>query len=127
MREIVKRRSRTICSSDPQEYDRLYNSTFDELAQWDPHVSKFQMDSKMYATFEYEEREQLPETVGDDFMQHNARCTCYDCPNLEITGDARRKWFPCMYAEYGETRIDAPACEVFYKQAIALMRERAKR
>lgn len=127
MKEIVKRRSRTICSSDPEEYDKLYNSTSDELAKWDPQVDKFQMDGKMYASFEYVERDQIAETVGDDFMQQNARCTCFDCPELEITDDARRRWFPCKYAEYGETRTDTPACGMFYKMAVAEMRKKAGR
>ena len=127
MREIVKRRSRTICSSDPKEYDKLYNSTSDELAQWNPQVGKFQMEGKMYATFEYEEREKIIDTTEDEFMQQNARCTCYDCPELEITGDARRRWFPCKYAAGGEARIDKPACEVFYKMAVAEMRKKAGR
>lgn len=127
MKEIVKRRSKTISATNCAEFDKRYNSTSDELAQYDPEVETFNMDGTMYARFTYEERTSKAETIAEDFMQHNVGCTCSDCPYLKIGTDARRRWFPCEYSECGETRIDSPACDEFYRQAVKRMREEANR
>jgi hypothetical protein len=127
MKEVVKKRSRTISATDPAEFDRLYNSTSDELAMWDPEVDTFNMNGVLYARFVYEEREKIAVTKEDEFMQENVRCTCSDCPFLEVGTDARRKWFPCKYSSCGESRLDSSACEVFYREAVHMMREAAGR
>lgn len=127
MRDVVKKRSKTIAAKDPAEFDKLYNSAFDELAKYDPEVEEYMWGDKRCATFKYTETLKITETQEDDFMQHNVRCTCSDCPFLEVGTDARRKWFPCPYSDMGETRIDASACETFYREAVRLMRKEAGR
>ena len=126
MREVLKKRSKTIAARDPDEFDRLYNSTADELAKYEPEVEEYMWGDKRCATFKYTETLKFNETMGDDFMQHNVGCTCSDCPFAEIGTDARRKWVPCQYSDLGETRIDSPACETFYREAVRMMRERVQ-
>lgn len=127
MREIEKRRSKTIAAKTPEEFDKLYNSTADELGQYEPEVDEFQMDGKLYARFIYVERTKIRENLEDDFMQENVRCHCSDCPFIEIGTDARRRWFPCPYSSTGETRVDSPACAIFYQEAVKRMREACNR
>ena len=126
MKEIEKMRSKTIAARSPDEFDRLYNATADELSQYEPEVEEFQMGNTMYARFKYIETVKVRESFEDDFMQEGERCHCADCPFLQIGTDARRKTFPCEYAAYGETRMDNAACEVFYREAVKMMRERAR-
>lgn len=111
---------KTISASNLKEFDKLYNSTARELGG---AVTKVDDLSETVSRFHYTVTESQVECMGDEFMQHNAYCHCSDCPFLEIGTDARRKTFPCPYAKYGETRVDAPACEVFYQEAVKRMRE----
>lgn len=127
MKEVVKRRSKTISAGDPEEFDRLYNTLSDELSEFEPEVEEYMWGDKRCATFKYTETSRIPETLGDEFMQKNVRCTCSDCPFLQIGTDARRRWFPCQFADLGETRSDSPACEVFYREAVKKMRQEAGR
>lgn len=123
MRETEIRQVKTISAKTAKEFDKLYNSTARELGGSVTEVKDLDATS---ARFYYVVTEKKAETAEDDFMQHNERCHCSDCPFCEIGTDARRKTFPCKYAKYGETRIDAPACEVFYHEAIKRMREDCK-
>lgn len=123
MRQVDRKRSRTIAANSPEEFDRLYNSTADELSAFEPDVEEYMWGEQRCATFKYTETQKICEGIGDDFMQHNVRCKCSDCPFLQVGTDARRRWFPCEYATYGESRLDSPACEVFYKEAVRRMRE----
>lgn len=124
MKVIEKLRAKTVTAKDMESFDRLYNATADELAKYDPETKDI---DALTTRFYYKERDKIREDVTDDFMQHNARCTCSDCPFLQIGTDARRKWYPCEYSSCGETRVDADACDHFYAEAIALMRRAAGR
>ena len=124
MKEIERLRVKTITAEDIKSFDKLYNSTADELADYHPEVTEF---DALTARFYYKITEKSRECLADDFMQANERCTCSDCPYLEIGTDARRKWHPCQFSKLGETRIDSPACDEFYRQAVRRMREEANR
>ena len=126
MRQVDEEVLETISASDPKEFQKLYNSTAQRLKAYEPKIEKYFWGDKRCADFTYTTTERIAETIGDEFMQHNASTTCSDCPFLEIGTDARRKWFPCQYATYGESRTDSPACEVFYREAVKMMRERAR-
>lgn len=121
-REI--KRVKTITAKDPQDFDRLYNDTADELAKYDPET----VDLDAFTTrFYYTITEGEAETTGDEFTENGMRCTCADCPFLQVDGDQRKKWHACEYAAFGQARLDSPACEVFYREAVKLMREKAGR
>lgn len=124
MKERRKKRVLTIRADNYEAFDKLYNSTADRLAPYEPETRDI---DALTTRFYYTETEKIAENLDDDFMQHNERCTCSDCPFMDIGTDARRRWHPCQYASNGETRIDAEACAVFYKEAVRLMRERAGR
>lgn len=127
MREVEEKVLETISADSPGAFQKLYNSTMQKLKEYEPVVETYFWNNQRCADFVYVKTTKLAETPEDEFMQHNARCTCSDCPFLEIGTDARRKWFPCRYATYGETRTDSSACEVFYREAIKKMREEAGR
>lgn len=124
MKEKEIRQVRTIQAATPMEFDDLYNETARELGT--SIVDVKDLDA-LTARFYYTTIAREQETTGDGFELHGACAHCGDCPYLEVKADARRKTFPCAYSTYGETRIDCPACDVFYKDAIAKMREACKR
>jgi len=111
---------KTISAGSLKEFDKLYNSTARELGTSITDKKDF---DETTTRFYYVVTERQAETIGDDFMQHNVVCHCADCPFLEIGTDARRKTFPCRYSPYGESRVDAHACEVFYREAVRRMKE----
>lgn len=127
MKERKRARVKTIATRDPKSFDKLYDSTADRLVEYNPEIESFTLGDMFCARFSYQEVDSIPETIEDEFMQNNVRCTCSDCPFLMVGTDARRKTFPCKYAPYGESRIDSPACAVFYREAVRLMREKAER
>lgn len=124
MRQIERRRVKTITAANNEEYDKLFNETADKLAGQRYEVKDFdQFTSRFY----YSEDDEVSESLEDDFSLNGERCTCNDCPFLQMEDDARRKWFKCEYATYGETSRDSRACSVFYREAVKLMREKAKK
>lgn len=124
MRKKETKRVLTITAKSQEEFDKLYNSTADELARYSPETKDI---DALTTRFYYTIVDDIAETKEDEFMQENVRCTCSDCPFLHVGTDARRKWYPCEYASCGESRIDSPACEVFYREAVKMMREKAGR
>lgn len=120
MKEREIRQVKTITAGSLKEFDELYNSTAQELGVSITEVKDIDATT---SRFYYTMTSRRSETLADDFMQHNVICHCSDCPFLEITTDARRKTFPCKYSKYGETRVDALACEMFYQEAVKRMRE----
>lgn len=123
MRQTEVPQVKTISAKSQKEFDKLFNSTARELGA---SVTDVKAIDGTTARFYYTVTEKQVENLEDDFMQNNERCHCSDCPFLEIGTDARRKWFPCQYSTYGETRLDSAACEVFYREAVKMMRERAR-
>lgn len=119
MKERRKKRVLTVSAKDFTDFDRLYNETSDKLAQYDPETKDI---DALTTRFYYTETENVSESLEDDFSDHHIKCTCADCPFLQIGNDRRRKWFPCQYSSYGEACIDSPACEVFYQEAVRRMR-----
>lgn len=120
MRQTELRQVKTISAGSLKEFDKLYNSTARELGD---RVTDVKDIDATTARFYYTVSESEPEDLGDAFMQAGVYAHCSDCPYCEIGTDARRKWFPCKFSAYGETRLDSNACEVFYKEALHRMRE----
>lgn len=126
MKERTKRQIKVVSATNGADFERKFNEAANELAKYDPEVQMKDSDG-FCAYFLYNLNICMPENVMDDFNIHHIECKCCDCPFIEIGTDARRKWFPCPYSSTGETRLDSPACEVFYKEAIKKMREEAGR
>lgn len=122
MREKEVELVKTIHANSLEEFDKLYNSTVEELGV---SITKVDDIDSLTSRFHYTVTKRQAEDFADVFMQQNVSCHCSDCPFLQVTGDARRRWFPCRYSTYGETKMDSPACEVFYREAIKRMREEA--
>ena len=126
MKEKMLKRVKVVMAANAADFERKYNEAADELADYDPEV-KLKEGDGFCAYFMYTLNIRTPESLEDEFSIHSNECKCCDCPFLEVGTDARRKWFPCPYAETGETRIDSKACEVFYREAVKLMRKEAGR
>lgn len=117
MREMKKKKVLTISAKTLQEYDSLFNETSDRLGEYE-----IKDIDDLTTRFYYTETKNVAEDLEDEFSMHHIYCTCADCPFLQIGEDRRRKWFPCDFATYGESKIDSPACEIFYKEAVRRMR-----
>lgn len=120
MRETEIRQVKTIQARDVLEFDELYNRTAKELGH---SITEVRDLDAVTARFYYTEVKRDPEDIEDEFELCGVYATCGDCPFLQVTDDARRKWFRCDYAKYGESCIDSKACAVFYKEAVKRMRE----
>ena len=126
MKENEKRMIKVVTATNGADFERKFNAASEELAAYRPEITLKDGDG-FSAYFLYNVNICQPETLEDDFSMRVRACHCSDCKFLEIGTDARRKTFPCPYSEYGETRIDAPACERFYEEAVKMMREAAGR
>ena len=126
MKEKSLQKIKVVSATNGADFERKFNEAAEELAEYEPEIT-LKDGEGFCAYFVYTMNICTPETTEDDFSIHKHACKCCDCPFLEIGTDARRKWFPCQYSDTGETRIDSPACEVFYKKAVQLMRQEAGR
>ena len=124
MKEIPYQVQKTVHADTYEEFDELVNKTAKELAEHAPVTEELDDHT---TRFKWQERSETPETLGDEFETHGICITCADCPFLEIGTDARRKWFPCEYTTYGMSKLDSPACDVYFHEAVKMMRERAKK
>ena len=126
MKEKTVQQIKVVTAANGADLERKYNSAAEELAKYE--ITKSDIDlQKLSAYFLYNVNISQPETLEDDFSMHVNACHCSDCPFVQIGTDARRKWFPCPYAATGETRLDSPVCDTFYKEAVKRMREEAGR
>ena len=126
MKEKTVQKIKVVSATNGSDFERKFNAASEELADYEPEVKLKDGDS-FCAYFMYSLYIRQPETTEDQFSMQGYAAHCCDCPFLEIGTDARRKTFPCKFAKYGETRIDAPACARFYEEAIKMMREACER
>ena len=122
MKQKTVQQIKVVSATNGADFERKFNAAAEDLAKYEPEVQLKSGDG-FCAYFMYNMNICQPETLEDNFSMHVNVCHCSDCKFLEIGTDARRKTFPCPYAEYGETRIDSPACERFYEEAVKMMRE----
>lgn len=100
-----------------QSFENEINKWMQELSEQEPQITFSENSAHSFlARIEYKITERTIETVADEFHAEGLRYLCVHCPHLERDGDKRKKWQPCRYAEYGATRIDCEACELFYRQ-----------
>ena len=112
MKEIIKKKVRTVQAKNPAEFDRLFNETSDSM----PSTAELVWDGNMCVHFLYDETVQIPQTVREEFEVAGDIHFCKECHYLEDDGDKRKKRFRCKYAEHLLTCKDSPACDVYYRE-----------
>lgn len=115
MEKIRKKKILTVQATTADEFDRKFNEASDKLSgnaelKWDT--------APMCVHFIYEEVEEKPETVAEEFELQGIKYYCKDCPHLQKGKNKRLKSHGCEYAEYGTVTDFTPACEFFYKQVL---------
>lgn len=114
MRYDSTKKIRVVKSYDPQQFEEEFNQAMDELKDLRPEI-EFNHAQGLCAYIIYQESNETPETVEDEFLLEGITYFCYQCPYLERGSDKRRKTWPCKYDEYGSSRTDSMACEMIYK------------
>lgn len=115
MKQIRRKKILTVQASSAEEFDRKFNEASNELSG----TAELKWDSApMCVHFIYEEVEEEPETVAEEFKLQGIQYFCKDCPHLQKGKDKRYKSHGCEYAEYGMVKDYTPACEFFYKQVL---------
>lgn len=75
----------------------------------------------MIARIKYEEREEIPESLAEEYEAQGIRLTCGDCPyfcptiKADGTIDQRSKWGGCHVTELGRTSKCSRACDRLYR------------
>ena len=117
MKVITRQKIKTVCEQNAEAFDAAFN----EASQGTPNTAELKWEESVpfCVHFIWQEEEQQPETVAEEFEAQGISYKCKDCPHLEKDNDRRKKYHGCKYAVYGSVHEDEPACELFYKELIA--------
>ena len=115
MRTIKKVKMRVVASSDPVEFQNDFNKAMEELAEYDPECELKEVGGGMWAIITWTVREDVFDSVKDEFHAEGIRYICDQCPYHDEVTDRRVKRIGCRYSEFGETHREHECCEYFYK------------
>lgn len=113
MREEKENKCIALRESDPAIFGEKFALALKGVKA--PDIFKTYQDGNFIAIITWSEETDVAETVKDEFNLEGIRYVCDQCPHLEKDDDKRKKWHPCKYAEFGSSRVDSEACELFYK------------
>lgn len=105
-----------VRSSDPREFEAMFNAKIDELADFNPSSQITDTGDIISAIITYQETHHIVDSIADEFHFEGIRYLCKHCPFLEDPHDKRVKWCKCKYNELGLTHKSHEACEYFYRQ-----------
>lgn len=108
-----------VRSSDPGEFEKMFNAKMDELIANNPTHQIMDNGDIISAVITYQEKISIADSVADEFHFEGIRYLCKHCPYLEDPQDKRVKRCKCKYAELGMTHKEHEACEMFYRQVKA--------
>ena len=113
MKIINRKKIKTIHSSDPEEFDALFNEASEQMSAdytliWDA--------APMTVHFIYEELERIAESYHDEFVLEGKNYYCKDCPYFQRGKNKRLRSKGCKFGEFGEVKDFTPACELFCKK-----------
>lgn len=118
MKHISIPQVRAISGSTPQETAMLFNEAIRELALMHPTFKQDGNTIWIYYTVEYTE----PECLADEHEAKGEGAQCIDCPycvrDVNRFGDidVRKKHATCMKMNGQRVRIDASACDEYYRE-----------
>ena len=105
-----------VRSSDPREFEAMFNARIDALADFNPTPKITDTGDIISAVITYQETHHIVDSIADEFHFEGIRYLCRNCPYLDDPHDRRIKHCKCVYSEYGMTHKDHEACEYFYRQ-----------
>lgn len=116
MKYIKHYQQKTIKTSDPEEFDILMNSIYEEAAKGgkEPEIHFFE-GMGFCASIKYFVSLNLPETLAEEYELKGLGCRCTDCPYFEPPKDKRFKTSVCPRTNL-RTCFDRNACDIFYKE-----------
>lgn len=104
-----------VHGNTPQEFEDNFNYKMRELAGKKP---SFEFRGELTAYITYTQREEIVETVEDEFAAQGIKYVCGQCPHMERPNDKRCKWGECKYSRIGRVHQNSSACELFYKEVM---------
>lgn len=110
------KRIAVVESTDPEEFEELFNSKMEELAFSDSIEHQIYCTDRYRAVITYEQTVRTFDCVADEFHAEGIRYLCRHCPDLEDPHDKRIKHCICKFAELGATHKDREACDYFYRR-----------
>ena len=107
-----------VVQTDTSTFEETFNNRIREITSNHKITSTaiLVVDNQLNGIIVYECEEKHAESVADEFYLEGIHYLCKNCPYLEDPKDKRRKRCVCKYSEYGTTRKDQEACELFYKE-----------
>lgn len=116
MRNETVTKVAVVRSSDPREFEAMFNAKIDELAEFNPSSQITDTGDIISAIITYQELHHIVDSIADEFHFEGIRYLCKHCPYLDDPHDRRIKYCKCVYAEMGMTHKQHEACEYFYRQ-----------
>lgn len=107
---------RLIEAGSINDLETKVNDAIRGLQDYNPVVVFSDFASGFFARIEYEECEEIVETIADEFHLQGLRYVCSQCPLHDEIEDRRRVMVGCDYAEFGETNLKHECCEMFYRE-----------
>ena len=107
-----------VAADSAQQLTDQLNEKLRELRDKSPTVTF----EGLIARIQYEESEQIPETLAEEYEVQGVNLTCEDCPyfcpaiKADGTRDLRAKWGGCHLTEGGIVKKSSRACdELFHR------------
>lgn len=106
-----------VAADSAHALTELLNAKLIELADKNPTVTF----EGMIARIKYEIREDVPESIAEEYEAQGVRLTCGDCPHFcptikaDGTIDLRAKWGGCPLTEHGRTSKCSRACDKLFQ------------
>lgn len=107
-----------VAADSAQQLTDQLNEKLKELRDKGPTVTF----ERMIARISYTEREQVPESIAEEYEMRGVRLTCEDCPfftpaiKTDGSEDLRAKWGGCPFAEYKRTTRGSLACDELFQR-----------
>ena len=106
-----------VAADSAQLLTEELNATLVRLKDKNPTVTF----EGLIARVQYTEREEVPESLAEEYQTKGVRLECQDCPfftqTLKADGseDKRAKIGGCPFTEYKRTTKTAPACDKLFE------------
>lgn len=108
---------KVIQTDDPDEFERRFNETSEELAEneFETEIQSFNGVVHCAYFFITETKKEI-NLVSDEFHEQGIHYLCGQCSLHDPVDDGRKKRVYCPFADCGITDLRHEACEMFYKK-----------
>lgn len=115
MKEKKEKVRKVISSSDPEEYEQMFNETTKKLAEYSPEMVDIFEGGRFTTVFTYTKVKKIPQNAKDRFNLEGMDYLCISCPYLERGENKAKKTWRCPHSFTGLAREDGDACNIFYE------------